>query len=193
LFLLGSAALVPGLLALRYVRIGKHFHRDRMLDLLTWRGDEQILDVGTGGGLMLIGAAKRAPRGRAVGVDVWNARDLSGNARQRVLDNAALEGVLERIEVRDEDARALSFPDASFDVVVSTLCLHNIAQNRGKALREIARVLKPGGVAIISDLALTELYVQGLTKLGLTATRSAIVFDTFPFQRIVTAHRPLAR
>jgi arsenite methyltransferase len=87
LFLLGSAALVPGLMALRYVRIGKHLHRDRMLDLVTWRGDEQVLDVGTGGGLMLIGAAKRAPHGRAIGIDVWNPRDLSGNTRQRALEH----------------------------------------------------------------------------------------------------------
>jgi len=64
---------------------------------------------------------------------------------------------------------------------------------RDLSLREIARVLKPGGVAVISDLALTEASVHGLTKLGLAATRSAIVFDTFPFQCIVTALRPLAR
>jgi arsenite methyltransferase len=37
---------------------GKFHHRDRILDHISWRGDERVLDVGTGRGLLLVGAAK---------------------------------------------------------------------------------------------------------------------------------------
>ena len=42
-----------------YSKWGKFRHRDRMLNMIAWRGDEHVLDVGTGRGLLIIGAAKR--------------------------------------------------------------------------------------------------------------------------------------
>jgi arsenite methyltransferase len=53
--LLAAAAVVPAApaaLGLRYVLRGKREHRDRLLDRVAWRGDESVLDVGTGGGLL---------------------------------------------------------------------------------------------------------------------------------------------
>jgi arsenite methyltransferase len=47
---LGAAALVVGLLGVRYVRKGKFELRDRLLEMVTWTGNERVLDVGTGGG-----------------------------------------------------------------------------------------------------------------------------------------------
>ena len=51
-------------------RVGKRRVVRRMLDALGLRGDERLLDVGCGRGLVLIEAAKRLPEGRAVGVDL---------------------------------------------------------------------------------------------------------------------------
>ena len=102
---------------------------------------------------MTVGAAKRVPRGRVIAIDVWRAEDLSGNGPAALSANGRAEGVSGQIEVRTVDARALDLPDASVDVVLSLLCLHNIepATERARALREIARVLKPGGRALIAD------------------------------------------
>jgi len=65
--------------------------RERLLDAIPWRGDEQVLDVGCGRGLMLIGAAKRLTNGLAVGVDLWRAEDQSGNSPETTRANALAE------------------------------------------------------------------------------------------------------
>jgi SAM-dependent methyltransferase len=79
---------------------------------------------------------------------------VAGVAAIVVLKNAELERVSGKIEVVSGDATEMKFPDASFDVVVSNLCIHNIPakEGRGKACREIVQVLKTGGKLVISDL-----------------------------------------
>jgi arsenite methyltransferase len=140
---------------------------DRMLASLPWRGDEQVLDVGCGRGPFLIGVAKRLTTGRATGVDIWESRDLSNNTAEAALANAKAEGVNGRVKIETADARTLPFAAASFDVVVSSLAIHNIVprEERLRALREIARVLKPGGYLAIFDIFHTGEYAKALEKL----------------------------
>src|SRR6516165_4103187 len=154
-------------------KVGKVRERERLLDSLPWRGDEAVLDVGCGRGLLLIGAAKRLTTGKAVGVDIWQAEDLSGNRPEATLENARLEGVADRVEVRDGDARRLPFADGAFDVVVSKEVLHNIynAAERDTAVREIARVLKLGGRLLLGDVRHTGRYAQVLRESGLVDVR----------------------
>jgi arsenite methyltransferase len=184
----GAACLLQGLAMIVYAKIGKLRHRDRMLGRVNWTGHEIVLDVGTGRGLLMIGAAKRLTTGKAVGIDIWSKGDLSGNSPDKTLRNVELEGVSGRVEVKSEDATAMQFPDASFDVVLSNLCLHNIPsrQGRDQACREIVRVLKPGGKAIISDFKNTANYVAAFRSTRATASRSGPDFlHTFPPLRIV--------
>jgi ubiquinone/menaquinone biosynthesis C-methylase UbiE len=111
-----------------------------------------VLDLGCGRGAVLIAAARRVPRGRAVGVDLWSA-DQSGNRPEATRANAAAAGVADRVEVRTGDLTALPFPDHSFDVVTSAMAIHNIksAEGRYRALDEAVRVLRPGGRLLIAD------------------------------------------
>src|SRR5262249_40992277 len=113
-FLVSSAA---GMIS--YSKSGKFRIRDELLDTISWDGHETVLDVGCGRGLLLVGAAHRLTTGKAIGVDVWLPKALTGNAPAGVLENAAIEGVAERIEVKQGDARSLPFPDQSFDIVLS--------------------------------------------------------------------------
>jgi arsenite methyltransferase len=170
---MGGSFFVTGLLMILSSRFGKQVARDRLLDRLALQGDETVLDVGCGRGLLLIGAAKRLPRGRAVGLDLWSAADLSGNLKAATLENARREGVETHVEVRDGDMREMPFADASFDAVVANLSIHNIYDREGrrKAIREIARVLKPGGKVALQDFQHVDAYAADLRDAGLRDVR----------------------
>ena len=166
-----DVAIVSGIGNLAYAALhlwsskrGKQREAKALLDAIPWRGDEHVLDVGCGHGLLLITAAQRLTTGRAVGIDVWSQKDQWHNRPEATLENARRAGVADRVEVRDGDARQLDFPDETFDVVVSSLVIHNIPgdEGRAQAIREITRVLKPGGRVAIVDIAATGLYQREL-------------------------------
>jgi arsenite methyltransferase len=180
-------------------RAGKFAVWADLLDALELKGDERLLDIGCGRGAVLLMAAQGLPRGRAIGVDVWSTTDQSGNASQVTQQNAVLEGVVERVELHTADMRQLPFEDSSFDVVVSSLAIHNVsgASERAKALCEAARVLKKGGKLAIADIRYVKTYAKELESHGLkiTARRSLGVrfwYGAGPWvaTQLVTATKP---
>ena len=168
------------------------------------RGTEAVPDLGCGRGLLLIGAARRLTTGKAAGLDLWQSEDLTGNTPEATLDNARREGVADRVEVRTGDMRKMPFPDASFDVVVSNVAIHNVYDRDGReaTMGEIARVLKPGGHVVIHDIRYVGDYAAALRRRGLTdvtrvgskLTRTALLLITFGSLRpdIVTARAAAA-
>ncbi len=175
LWSIGISATSSAILMIVYAKWWKFRHAERMMALVPWRGDEKVLDVGTGRGLLMIAAARKLSTGKAVGIDIWSAKDLSGNAPQNTLRNTELEGVRDRVEILTGDATNMSFPDGAFDVVLSNLCIHNIPSRAGRkrACQEIIRVLKPGGRAIISDYIHTLAYAAWFRAAGAKTKRSA--------------------
>ncbi len=102
-----------------------------------------IVDLGSGPGELAIELARRLPAARVIGVDPAPAmRDAAARA-------AMLAGVATAAFVHGE-AGAIPLPDASADLLVSTLSMHHWP-DPAAALREIARVLRPGGEALIYD------------------------------------------
>ena len=160
---LGGVAMVV------YVKFGKFRHRDMMLRMIEWKGNENVLDVGTGRGLLLIGAAKKLTTGKATGIDIWSERDLTNNSEINTTNNARAEGVADRVSVLSMNATKMSFPEESFDVVLSNLCIHNIEvrAERKKACTEIARVLKKGGTGLICDFKHISEYCGFFEECGL--------------------------
>lgn len=187
-----SFLILGGFLMLFYSLKGKYIHRDRMLNIINWRGDELVLDAGTGKGLMMIGAAKKLTSGKATGIDIWNAEDLTGNNYDNAMNNARIEGVADKVQILNENAMSMSFADNLFDVIVTNLVIHNIYNKPGrqKACQEIARVLKPGGTAIISDWKHMGEYKKNFDMLGLTTQMlSANYFTTYPPLRILVVKK----
>lgn len=187
----GLILLAQALLYLFYVRRGKLLHRDRILALYPWHGEEQVLDVGCGRGLLLAGVARRLTRGHATGIDLWSNEDMGANSAAATQRNLELEGLQDRATVETMNAAGMYFPDASFDVVVSNLCLHNIYDKptRKEALAHIARVLRPGGTALLSDYKLTGEYADYLAAHGFTVRRLWGAWYNFPALRIVVARK----
>ncbi len=188
----GASWIASSSFMIIYAKWGKFKHRDRMLSMVSWKGTETVLDVGTGRGLLMIGAAKRLTSGKSIGIDIWNAEDLSGNQIENTIKNVKAEGVESRIELKSEDVRKMSFADQSIDVIVSNLCIHNLYQpeQREAACREMARVLKPGGIALISDFRHTQDYAESFRAQGLTAELKGPYWtSTFPPLKIVVARK----
>jgi SAM-dependent methyltransferase len=189
----GAVFIFEGLLMIWSSRVGKFHERDALLDGLRLRGDETVLDVGPGHGLLLIGAARRLPHGRAVGIDLWSQADQADNSRDALLANARLAEVDERVEVHDGDMRELPFADGGFDAVIASLAIHNIHDRAGRdlAIREIMRVLRPGGQVALLDFQHTSEYAEMLRAAGMRDVQlSRLSFWMFPPVRTVTAVKP---
>ena len=155
-------------------KVGKFRMRDRIFDSIPWRGDEQVLDVGCGRGMMLIAAAKRLDAGKATGIDLWRSVDQSGNSLEATRRNVELEGVAQRVDLKDGDARALPFADGAFDLVMSSFVVHNMHDrgDRQKALSEMLRVLKSGGWLAMMDIRNGPEYLTFLREQGLSELRT---------------------
>ncbi len=161
--------LVYGAVMLWSSLVGKRRVSDRLVAALALSGNERVLDAGCGHGLALIGCARELTTGKAVGIDLWAAKDLSNNNPEATRANAAAEGVADRVEVETGDITRLPFSDASFDAVISMTVIHNIPsrEKRDRALSELVRVLKPGGRIAIFDLLHTSRYTEVLQGAGL--------------------------
>ncbi|MEO3873253.1 class I SAM-dependent methyltransferase [Nonomuraea sp. B12E4] len=142
-------------------------------ELRRLEGDERLLDLGCGRGATLMLAAGRLAGGRATGVDLWSTKDQSGNKEAATRANAVAEGVSDRVEPVTGDMRELPFGDGAFDVIVSSLAVHNIpdAEGRARAVGEAHRVLRPGGLLLVADFQHAPAYEATLRELGVTDVR----------------------
>lgn len=137
------------------------------------RGDEHIIDLGCGRGAVLLMVASLLPKGKATGIDVWKVNEQSGNALSVTQQNAEREGVAGNVALQTADMQQLPFSDGSFDLVVSSLAIHNIGNPEGRkqALGEAVRMLKPGGRLVIADF-FTRHYEECLHERGMTDVTS---------------------
>ena len=131
-----------------------------------------VLDAGTGRGLMAIGYAKAAQGVRVAAMDLFGKGFVLGNTPAHAMSNAEVEGVAERVQLLRGSVADIPFGDAAFDLVVSSLVIHNIfsAKKMGRAFEEMARMVKPGGRFVYVDFVVRShqrRMIDGLGNLGL--------------------------
>jgi arsenite methyltransferase len=132
---------VPAHIRARFVGVGNPFALGAV------RPRDAVLDLGCGAGFdAFVAALAVGPAGRVVGVDL-SPEMLAVAERGRV------QSGLPTLEFREADVEALPFPDASFDIALSNGVL-NLTPDKPAALREVFRILKPGGRLQACDVGL---------------------------------------
>jgi len=169
---------------------------------------ETVLDLGSGAGIdLLIAAKKVGPAGRVIGIDMTD--DMIDRARA----NLAAAGIT-HAEVRKGLIEQMPVDDNSVDWVISN-CVINLSPEKPKVFAEIARVLKPGGKMLVSDIVAEELpesvraderlycscvsgaigedaYLQGLRDAGLVnvEVRERIKYDQTQLEGFIQSELP---
>jgi ubiquinone/menaquinone biosynthesis C-methylase UbiE len=137
--------------------LGKQAEYDRkIVSVLELSGVSRVLDLGCGTGVLTRTIANKVKTGgEAVGIDAA-ARMIQVARKKRATDNCRFEVMA---------AESLSFDDASFDAVVSSLFFHHVPLDlKEKALAESFRVLRPGGRLVIADMHIPTTWMGALVS-----------------------------
>jgi ubiquinone/menaquinone biosynthesis C-methylase UbiE len=169
-FSLGVGLIIYGILTTlgwvlaRYVIPGNRMKIARkVIKDIRLSGSEFVLDVGSGRGLFAIETAKVLTTGRVVGIDIWDPENISnlchhhklskptGNTIFNAKRNSEIEGVAEKVSFINMDGNSTQFDSETFDVVVCAFVVGHQGEYGINMLKEMNRVLKPGGKLIVID------------------------------------------
>ncbi len=130
--------------------VDRSWRRRALKDIVTPERAQRILDIACGTGDFSLAVARRMhPDSRITGLDL--SEGMLAVMRRKV----EAKGLAERVSCRQGDCEALPFPDGGFDVATIAFGIRNF-EHREAALREILRVLRPGGRLVILELSVPE-------------------------------------
>lgn len=165
--------LVLVLCGLKYMHtsiIGKYRIMKSIVNSIHLKKDSKILDAGCGHGAFMLQFNRQAANiSEIIGIDIWSNKDQGSNsiaATQKIMENSNLA---DKVKLKTANILDMPFNDNEFDLIVSSLVLHNIKpfEKRKVALVNIARVQKQKGQLVIMDIGYeTSKYVRILKDLG---------------------------
>ncbi len=145
-------------------RVGKLIMRDKLIKELSLKGNEQLLDVGCGKGLLTVGIAKQLTTGEVIGLDHWKSTLEYTYTSEMAERNANIENVTNRVRFVTGDAQQLPFEKERFDLITSSLAMHHVPDSE-KAFAEMFRVVRKGGRIAIADMPTAKIKRQ-MTNAG---------------------------
>ncbi len=123
---------------------------------------QTVIDLGSGGGFdCFLAGPKVGDTGRVIGIDMTPA--MLTKARNNIAHYQKTTG-LSNVEFRLGEIEHLPVADATVDVVISN-CVINLSPEKAQVWREIARVLRPGGIAAVSDIVLLRPLPEGVLEM----------------------------
>lgn len=124
-------------------------------------GSGRVLDGGAGSGRTTVTVLRARPAAHVVALDLFKeGYGIDRNSPDRLRANARLAGGENRVEVKDGDLRALPFDADTFDAAISSFAIDHLGkQGAEQSIREMARVLKPGGQFLLMVLD-SDIYVK---------------------------------
>jgi ubiquinone/menaquinone biosynthesis C-methylase UbiE len=139
----------------------------RIIELADIKGDEKILDIGTGSGFLAVGLSKYLKGGKTIGLDRYSLKSKNlrshiidviktnffGNTMKNAKDNLEIENVSDKCSFIEADiTEPIDFNDRYFDIIVSSQLLYCITkEKRTNVFKEIDRILKKGGKIIFFE------------------------------------------
>jgi ubiquinone/menaquinone biosynthesis C-methylase UbiE len=146
----------------------------------------QLLDIGSGNGVLAVKMALGNPHSKVTGVDYWG--DDWEYSRGVCEKNAALANVADRVKFQKGDAAALDFADDSFDGVTSNQTFHEVqsVKDKREVVKEALRILKPGGsFSFVDYFYAAKYYGSSVTFKEYLHGLNILKFELHPLQEVL--------
>ncbi len=170
--------------------------QDRVYDLvvssLGREVEGNVLDIGSGNGILAIRLAQAYPAAQVTGIDYWGKNwEYSESVCE---ENARLAGMEKRVRFQKGDAAALGVADSSFDAVASNLTFHEVktVPQKRDLVKEALRVLRPGGRFAFVDMFYDFKYYGDISEFeGFLKGLGLSQVTVKPLEQVITLPKPL--
>lgn len=135
--------------------------------------NDLILDAGCGSGRTTVELSKFSKNGQIVAFDLFDPKSESISSKNLLKKNLEIAGITDRVQIVQGDVTNLEFEDNTFDTAISSLLVNNLGEAKLTGLKELFRVLKPGGkiLIIVPTLSLQTFAVMSVFSFTLTSSK----------------------
>lgn len=132
-----------------------------------------ILDAGCGSGRTTVELSKMSENGQIVALDLFDPKSESISSKELLEKNLEIAGITDKVRIVQGDVTKIEFEDNTFDTAISVLLVNNLGKAKLNGLKELFRVLKPGGkiLIVVPTTSLHTFAVMSLISLTLPSRK----------------------